>query len=154
MDEQKHDRKVECLAFWDNSNIVAKFSQLTFAGERNKYEKKTQKFKRNRSTRQSGEGQSEDLYATEGTCRRSMSGLSDAQWFSVGRQQKLPQSGEETYEFYWSHSGVYWSVGRKGWWVEQAAMTDVCEELIRNIYIFFLKKSQDRNKLHGKEIFS
>lgn len=52
--------------------------------------------------------QNQDLYVTGGSCRRSMSGLSDAQWFSAGREQKLPQLEEETYEFYWSmaHGGV------------------------------------------------
>lgn len=74
-----------------------------------KLEAKRYMHKGNRSMWQSGEGQREDLYATGGTCRTSMSGLSDTQWFSVGRQQKLPQLGEETYEFYWSHFGMYWS---------------------------------------------
>lgn len=45
-------------------------------------------------------GQSQDLYATGGSCWKSVSGLSDAQRISVGKEQKLPQWEEETYEFY------------------------------------------------------
>lgn len=33
-----------------------------------------------------------------------MSGLSDAQWFSAGREQKPTQLEEKTYELYWSQA--------------------------------------------------